>query len=85
MDVRGGSMSRNAAWTCFAMLATRAREAKHGHDFASNVMHVESDDICPKCLSWISSTAPVRRTAYGLVQHEACPRDPAPASTVSAS
>jgi hypothetical protein len=78
-------MSRNAAWSRLALLAPRAREAKHGHDFASNVMHVDSDDICPKCLSWITSTAPVRRTAYGLVQHEACPRDAAPASAVSAS
>jgi hypothetical protein len=47
-------------------------------------MHAAGDDICPKCLSWISSTAPVRRTAYGLVQHEACPLDTASASTVSA-
>jgi hypothetical protein len=78
-------MSRNAAWGRLAMLTPRVREAKHGHDFASNVMHADGDDICPKCLSWISSTAPVRRTAYGLVQHEACPRSAEPASTVSAS
>lgn len=76
-------MTRNVAWSRLALLTPRAREARPGHDFASNVMHIDSDDICPKCLGWISTTAIVRRTAYGLVQHEACPRDAAPASAVS--
>jgi hypothetical protein len=77
-------MSRNVAWGRLSLLTPRAREAKPGHDFASNVMHIEADTICPKCFGWISATAIVRRTAYGLVQHEACPRRPASASTVGA-
>jgi hypothetical protein len=79
-------MSRNASWSRLSMLTPRPREARPGHDFASNVMHVDGDTICPKCLGWISPTAIVRRTAYGLVQHEACPSEDADsASWVSVS
>jgi D-lyxose ketol-isomerase len=56
-----------------SLLTPRAREAPPGHDFADNVMHVDADAICPRCLCWIGATDIVRRTAYGLVQHEACP------------
>jgi hypothetical protein len=76
-------MTRASGWARLALLSPRAREPRPGHDFASNVMHVAGDEICPKCLSWISETAIVRRTAYGLVQHEACPGTPASASTLS--
>ena len=63
----------NYGWGRLAMLSPRAREAPHGHDFASNVMCVETDAICPRCFGWISARDIVRRTAYGLLQHEACP------------
>jgi hypothetical protein len=54
------------------MMSPRAQETRHGADFTVNVMHVDTDAICPKCMNWISPTDIVRRTAYGLVQHEAC-------------
>ena len=76
-------MSRNPVWGRLALLSPGTREPRPGYDFASNVMHVDGDDICPKCLGWISATAIVRRTAYGLVQHEACPRRTASAETLS--
>jgi hypothetical protein len=66
-------MSRNAGWSRLSLLSTRGRDAPYGFDFASNVMHVDADAICPRCLGWIAATAIVRRTAYGLLQHEACP------------
>jgi hypothetical protein len=66
-------MSRNCGWGRLMMLPTRGREAPFGFDFASNVMHVETDAICPRCMSWITGSDIVRRTAYGLLQHEACP------------
>jgi len=55
------------------LFSVHFRESRPGYDFASNVMHVDTDQICPKCLSWISATDIVRRTAYGLLQHESCP------------
>jgi hypothetical protein len=66
-------MSRNVGWARLCLLSGRPREAPHGYDFASNVMQVETDAICPRCFSWISAHHIVRRTAYGLLQHEACP------------
>ena len=66
-------MGRNASWARLTLLSPRNQEAPHGYDFASNVMCVDVDAICPRCLGWISATAIVRRTAYGLLQHEACP------------
>jgi hypothetical protein len=56
-----------------SLLSTRGREAPFGHDFAANVMHVDADAICPRCFAWITPHDIVRRTAYGLLQHEACP------------
>jgi hypothetical protein len=66
-------MSRNGGWGRLAMLPLRPREAPPGHDFAGNVMHVDTDAICPRCFGWISARDIVRRTAYGLLQHESCP------------
>jgi hypothetical protein len=37
-------------------------------------LHVEADAICPRCLSWIGPEDFVRRTGYGLLQHESCPK-----------
>jgi hypothetical protein len=54
------------------MLTARATEAQPGADFAANVMHVDVEAICPKCMQWVTPTDIVRRTAYGLIQHEAC-------------
>jgi D-lyxose ketol-isomerase len=65
-------MRRNTGWGRLAMLAAGRREAPHGYDFATNVMHVDTDAICPKCLRWVTPNDIVRRNAYGLVQHEAC-------------
>jgi hypothetical protein len=66
-------MRSQSPWGRLAMLtAPRNREAPHGFDFAANVLHVDSDAICPKCMRWISPRDIVRRTAFGLVQHEAC-------------
>jgi hypothetical protein len=65
-------MGRSTVWGRLALLSQRARTAPPGYDFAANVMHVDTDAICPRCLSWIAPHEIVRRTAYGLVQHEAC-------------
>jgi hypothetical protein len=65
-------MLRGTVWGRLAMLTPRTPEARHGCDFTTNVMHVDAEAICPKCLSWVTPTDIVRRTAYGLIQHEAC-------------
>ncbi len=36
-------------------------------------LHSDDDAICPRCLTWIEEREFVRRTAYGLLQHEVCP------------
>jgi|HubBroStandDraft_2_1064218.scaffolds.fasta_scaffold2394313_1 hypothetical protein len=66
-------MSRNVGWGRLALLSPRTQEAPHGYDFASNVMRVDTEAICPRCFGWITAHDIVRRTAYGLLQHEACP------------
>jgi hypothetical protein len=40
-------------------------------------LHGELDAICPRCLRWIEEREFVRRTAYGPLQHEVCPAEPA--------
>jgi len=68
--------NRNSrCWGRLAQIGFRPREAPPGHDFAANVLHVDEDVICPRCLTWVSAEDIVRRTQYGLVQHEACPID----------
>jgi hypothetical protein len=42
-------------------------------------LHSDADEICPRCLAWIDSRDFVRRTAYGVLQHELCPPQPGPA------
>ena len=37
-------------------------------------LHSDDDAICPRCLQWIEERDYVRRTAFGLLQHEVCPR-----------
>jgi len=41
-------------------------------------LHSDADEICPRCLSWIERRDYVRRTAYGVLQHELCPPQPQP-------
>jgi len=72
MANRGGPTGRRV-WGRVATLLTGRPEAPHGWDYAANVMHVDRDAICPRCLRWIGSDDIVRRTAYGPVQHESCP------------
>jgi hypothetical protein len=67
------------------MVGLSGREAAPGHDYAANVMHIDADSICPRCLSWIAPADIVRRTAYGLVQHEACPLTAAEPDTARVS
>ena len=50
-----------------------APQPRYGYDFSVNDMHVDEDAVCPVCLGWIEPDDIVRRTAYGPVQHEACP------------
>jgi hypothetical protein len=47
--------------------------APHGHDFTANLLHLDEDVVCPRCLGWIEPDDIVRRTAYGPAQHEHCP------------
>jgi hypothetical protein len=65
-------MSRNIGWGRLSLLQTGGPQSPDGCDFASNVMHVDADAICPRCMRWISTRDIVRRTAYGLFQHEVC-------------
>ncbi|HTW18828.1 MAG TPA: hypothetical protein VME70_01280 [Mycobacteriales bacterium] len=66
-------MARNISWAKLAMLMPNGRQTPPGFDFTTNVMHVDTDAICPRCFAWIAPHDIVRRTAYGLLQHEACP------------
>jgi hypothetical protein len=67
-------MSRGGGpWSKLALLTpSRPRETPHGHDFAANVMHIDADSICANCLQWVTPHDIVRRTAFGLIQHESC-------------
>jgi hypothetical protein len=70
-------MRRCTGWGRVAiLLATRTIDSIPGHDYATNSLRVEADAICPRCLGWISADHIVRRTGYGLLQHEACPVRP---------
>ena len=44
-----------------------------GADPPSHDLRVDADVICPRCLRYVGPVDIVRRTAYGLVQHEHCP------------
>ncbi len=68
---RSGLNPFGRAWGRLAMIGFH--EAAHGHDFTTNLLHVDADAICPRCLEWINPADIVRRTAYGPVQHETCP------------
>lgn len=35
-------------------------------------LHSDGDEVCPRCLGWIDGRDFVRRTAYGVLQHEVC-------------
>jgi hypothetical protein len=50
----------------------RSVDTRPGHDFTQNLLHADTDAICPRCFTWIGPADIVRRTAYGLLQHEAC-------------
>jgi hypothetical protein len=66
-------MSQNGPWSKLAMLLpSGTRATPHGYDFASNVMHIDADSICANCLKWVTPQDIVRRTAFGLIQHETC-------------
>lgn len=66
-------MGRSSPWSRLSLLSTRHREARPGADFTVNLLQVETDGVCPRCLGWIGPADIVRRTAYGPLQHEACP------------
>jgi hypothetical protein len=44
------------------------------HVLADSHLHSDTDEICPRCLQWIEERDFVRRTAYGVLQHEVCPQ-----------
>ncbi len=51
-------------------------QPEHVHvEFIDASWHVETDAICPDCLSWISPDDYVRRNAFDLLEHEVCPPD----------
>jgi hypothetical protein len=35
--------------------------------------HVDTEAICPDCLTWINPWDYVRRNAFDLLEHEVCP------------
>ena len=59
-----------------ALFPVRVATGQPGHDQPANEMRVDADAICPKCLHFIWPHEYVRRTVYGVVQHQACPEDP---------
>jgi hypothetical protein len=66
-------MRSQSPWGRIAMLAAiRPRQAPPGHDFAANLLRIDADAICPKCMQWVTPRDIVRRTAFGLIQHESC-------------
>ena len=44
------------------------------HLLVDSHLHSDDDAICPRCLLWIEERDFVRRTGFGLLQHEVCPR-----------
>lgn len=44
-----------------------------GTDVVDGHLHGAGDEICPRCLGWIDGRDYVRRTGFGLLQHEVCP------------
>jgi hypothetical protein len=66
------------------LVPLRCLDDRPGHDYTSNWLHADTDAICPRCLAWIAAEDIVRRTAYGLLQHEACdvPAQPQVVSTL---
>jgi hypothetical protein len=56
-----------------ALLSVAPPVTPYGVDFSAYDLHVDGDQICPRCLDWISPADIVRRTAYGPAQHEVCP------------
>jgi hypothetical protein len=65
-------MRRNAGKGRFSLFPLRNLDTRPGHDFTLNLLHADTDAICPRCMTWIAAEDIVRRTAYGLLQHEAC-------------
>jgi hypothetical protein len=45
-----------------------------------NSLHVDTDALCPRCLTWIQPGDYVRQNAMDLMQHESCPRGTVPSS-----
>ena len=43
------------------------------HSVTDGHLHSDDDSICPRCMTWIEERHYVRRTGYGLLQHEVCP------------
>lgn len=67
-------MRRSLGWGRLSvLLAFRNLDDRPGHDYTGNLLHADADAICPRCFAWIGPEDIVRRTAYGLLQHEACP------------
>jgi hypothetical protein len=85
MQAVSPSRRSGRCWGRLAQVGFRPREAPPGHDFAANVLHVDEDTICPRCLTWVCAEDIVRRTRYGLVQHEACPVAVTPLDTAGIS
>ncbi len=42
-------------------------------EHVDGALRADTDAICPGCLQWLETGAYVRRNAYGLLRHEACP------------
>jgi hypothetical protein len=42
-------------------------------ELVDGALHADVDAICPDCLTWIQPGDYLRRNAYGLLEHEACP------------
>lgn len=58
-------------WSYFAPRCWPGRTPPRNPD--DNLLRVDTDAICPRCLLFVWPHEIVRRTAYGLLQHEHCP------------
>jgi hypothetical protein len=59
-----------------AAMTLPASDGKEGRPVVDGHLRGRQDAVCPRCLEWIDEREYVRRTAYGPLQHEACPVTP---------
>ena len=57
----------------FVLIARERRRDRRRPALIDAALRVDVDAICPDCLTWIGPTDHVRRNAFGILEHDACP------------